>query len=196
MVKGRGIITATAAIPQLRKTNESTNRVWKVLFDSGSDGDIAFIRRSQKSSIDMHNRLHPQRWKTSNGTFETNKVGNILLTLPKFSTSKVMSVRPDIQFIDEDQPPPMYDLIIGLEILANWKAILNFHDKTVTIDHVELPMQSLQSLRNPKILNNLYREATELTISKATTSRVTKILDAKYDKANLPKVVEDNCKHL
>ena len=107
-----------------------------------------------------------------------------------------MSVRPDIQFIDEDQPPPMYDLIIGLETLANWKAILNFHDKTVTIDHVELPMQSLQSLCNPNMLNNLYREATEPTISKAATSRVTKILDAKYDKANLPKVVEDNCKHL
>jgi hypothetical protein len=52
----------------------------------------------------MHNRLHPQRWKTSNGIFETSKIGNVLLTLPKFSTSKIMSVRPNIQFIDEGQP--------------------------------------------------------------------------------------------
>ena len=66
-----------------------------------------------------------------------------------------MSVRPDIQFIDEDQPPQMYDLIIGLETLAKWKTILNFHDKTVTIDHVELPMQSLQSLDNPNMLKQL-----------------------------------------
>ena len=72
----------------------------------------------------MQNRLHPQRWKTSNGIFETHKVGIIKLTLPKFSTSKVMSVTPDIQFIEEGASPPMYDLIIGLETLAHWKAIL------------------------------------------------------------------------
>jgi hypothetical protein len=195
VVKGRGVTTATAAIPQLKGKNQP-NKVWKVLFDSGSDGDIAFIRKSDKASIDMHNRLHPQRWKTSNGIFETSKIGNVLLTLPKFSTSKIMSVRPDIQFIDEDQPPPMYDLIIGLETLGEWKTILNFHDKTVTIDHVELPMQSLQSLSDPKILNNLYREATEPAISRVATNRVTQILDAKYEKANLPEVVENNCKHL
>ena len=54
VVKGRGIVTATAAIPQLRVHNESSNtkKVWKVLFDSGSDGDIAFIKKSEKASID------------------------------------------------------------------------------------------------------------------------------------------------
>eukprot|EP00957_Ditylum_brightwellii_P013621 1027571-Ditylum_brightwellii.AAC.1 len=67
-----------------------------------------------------------------------------------------MSVRPDIQFISEDQPPPMYDLIIRLEMLSKWKAILNFHNKTVTIDQVELPIESLQSLSKKKLLNNLY----------------------------------------
>jgi len=75
-----------------------------VLFNSDSDGDIAFIYRSDKSSIKMQNRLHPQRWKTSNGIFESNKVGIIKLTLPRFSTNEVMSVTPDIQFIEE--PPP------------------------------------------------------------------------------------------
>ena len=38
---------------------------------------------------------------------------------------------PDIQFIEEGQPPPVYELIIDLETLANWKAILNFHDLTL-----------------------------------------------------------------
>ena len=119
VVKGRGYATATAAIPQLKHTESSkSKKVWKVLFDSGLDGDIAFIRKSERASIDMHTRLHPQRWKTSNGIFETNKVGNIKLTIPKFSPSKVMSCMPDIQFIEDDQPPPMYNLIIGLETLC------------------------------------------------------------------------------
>ena len=54
-----------------------------------------------------------------------------------------MSGVPDIQFIDEDQPHPMYDLIIGIETLAHWKAILNFQEKTVTFNHIELTMQAL-----------------------------------------------------
>eukprot|EP00957_Ditylum_brightwellii_P145685 11092431-Ditylum_brightwellii.AAC.1 len=100
-----------------------------------------------------------------------------------------MSVRPGIQFIGKDQPPPMYDLIIRLETLSKSKAILNFHDRTVTIDQVKLLTESLQSLPKKKLLNNLYQEATD-------TNRVTQILDVKYEKANLPKVVNDNCTHL
>ena len=121
----------------------------------------------------------------------------MLLTLPRFGISRVMSVRPDIQFIDKDQPPLMYDLTIGLETLSEWKMILNFHDKTVTIGHVELPMESLERLGNKKMLNNLYREETEPAISCVVTNQITQVLDVKYEKANfLLKVVEDNCGHL
>ena len=90
----------------------------------------------------------------------------------------------------------MYDLIIGLETSSNWKMILNLHDKIVIINHVELPIQSLESLYNPEMLNNLYREATEPAISRVATNGVTQILDAKYEKADLPNVVEDSCRHL
>ena len=97
-----------------------------------------------------------------------------------------MSLMPDIHFIEEGSPSPMYDLIIGLETLVKWKAILNFHDKTLTIDHVALPMQDLHSLDDPKLLNNIYTESTEPSVSCVATNRVTQILDAKYEKANLP----------
>ena len=33
-------------------------------------------------------------------------------------------------------------------------------------------------------------------MSRVATNRVTQILDAKYEKANLPEVVDNNCKHL
>ena len=57
-------------------------------------------------------------------------------------------------------------------------------------------MQSLASLGDKHELYNLYRESLEPSISKIATKRVTRILDTKYDKANLPEVVEDTCKHL
>ena len=88
----------------------------------------------------------------------------------------------------------MYDLTIGIETLSYWKAILNFHDKTVIIYYVELPMHSL--LCNPRMLKNLYREATAPAISLIATNQVTQLFDAKYEKVKLPKVVEDNCRHL
>ena len=92
-----------------------------------------FIKKSDKAFIDMHDRLHPHRWKTSNSISDTTKVGNVLITLLRFSISKIMPVGPDIQFINEDQPPPMYDPIIDLETLSEWKTTLNFYDETVTI---------------------------------------------------------------
>ena len=90
----------------------------------------------------------------------------------------------------------MYDLIIGLEMWSNWKAILNFHDKTVTIDHVKLPIYSLQNMCSPEILDNLYQEATEPTISRIATNWVTQILDTKYEMADMPKIVKYHCIHL
>ena len=58
VVKGRGVTIAMAVIPQLKGKNQPS-KLWKVLFDSVSDGDIVFIRKSEESSIGMHNRLHP-----------------------------------------------------------------------------------------------------------------------------------------
>ena len=106
-----------------------------------------------------------------------------------------MSVTLDIQFIEEGNSPPMYDLIIGLETLANWKTILNFHELTLTINHVKLSMQSLGDLSD-KALHNLYKEAQEPSISCVATKRVTQILAAKYEKVNLPEIVNDSCKHI
>ena len=76
---------------------------------------------------------------------------------------------PDIHFIEEGDSSPMYDLIIGLETLVQWKAILNLYDNILTIDHVALPMQDLHSLDDPKLLNNIYTESTEPSVSRVTS---------------------------
>ena len=59
-----------------------------MLFDSGSDGDIAFIRKSEQASTDMHKQLHPQYWKTSSGIFETNKLVTHYLVTPVLAPQK------------------------------------------------------------------------------------------------------------
>ena len=69
----------------------------------------------------------------------------------------------------------MYDLIIGKQSLHDIGAVLDFREKTITIDSILLPMRNIVNLQiKPSV----------------------RILDAKYDKADLPEIVRTSCPHL
>ena len=86
--------------------------------DSGSDGDLLFVHPRNKECIPQKERFAPQKWKTSNGTFKTTKVGNLEIKFPKFSESKLFKIKPDIIDIPHEMNKPIYDLIIGVEKMA------------------------------------------------------------------------------
>jgi hypothetical protein len=73
-------------------------------------------------------------------------------------------------------------------------------EKTITIDDVLLPMRNINNLQlKPSIsralkLNSSF--AQEPTSTRNATKCVVKILGAKYDKADLPSIVKNNCMHL
>ena len=78
--------------------------------------------------------------------------------------------------------------------------ILNFVDKLMIINQIVLPMQSIDKLptSNKKALGfknslakNMEPKSTELA-----SQRIVEILDAKYEKENLPELVENECSHL
>ncbi len=50
-----------------------------VLLDTGSSGDLLFIRKGSQKYIPCVKRSAPQSWGNSNGTFLTKKVGEIPL---------------------------------------------------------------------------------------------------------------------
>jgi hypothetical protein len=52
-------------------------RTIRVLLDSGSSGDLLFMKKGCSKRITVVKRVVPQSWGTSNGTFVTNRVGNI-----------------------------------------------------------------------------------------------------------------------
>ena len=45
--------------------------LWRVLLDSGSDGDILFQRKNDKLKVPYTKRITPQFWHTSMGLFKT-----------------------------------------------------------------------------------------------------------------------------
>jgi hypothetical protein len=77
---------------------------------------------------------------------------------------------------------------------------LDFQEKTITIDKILLPMRNIVNLQlKPRITRALKDNtcfAQELISTRSATKRKVKILDAKYEKADRPAIVRENCSHL
>jgi hypothetical protein len=172
----------------------------RVLLDTGSSGDLLFIRKGSQKYIPTMKRAVPLSWGASNGTFKTNKVGDITLSFVEYSLSKSVHLTPDIVEYDAGATAPLYDLIIGKQTLHDIGAVLDFKEKTITIDNILLPMRNIINLQlKPSVTRALRHntcQAQEPGSTQNATKRVIEILNAKYDKANLPAIVKDICHHL
>jgi hypothetical protein len=89
----------------------------------------------------------------------------------------------------------MYDLIIGKQTMHNLGVVLDFQEKTIKIDKILLPMRNIANLQlKPRITralreNNYY--AQEPISTRSTTKCVVEILDANYEKADLPAIIRE-----
>ena len=120
VIKGVGICAVIIAVPckHVKNIEELPPQVWwKILLDSTSDGDLLFIAKPQLKNIQNEKRCAGKSWQTSNGTFKTTHLSNLELMFSAFTKFKIFSVRPDIVIIDKE---PMFDLILGIEILAKF----------------------------------------------------------------------------
>jgi hypothetical protein len=63
-------------------------------------------------------RAVPQSWGTSNGTFQTKRVGVIDISFMEYSaSSKSVKLTPDIVEYEKGAQAPLYDLIISKQTL-------------------------------------------------------------------------------
>jgi hypothetical protein len=92
-------------------------------------------------------RAVPKSWNTSNSTFKTKKVGEVELSFVKYSASKKVYLHPDIVEYSKGGPSTLYGLIIGKQTLHDIGAVLDFKEKTITIDDVLLPMRNINNLQ-------------------------------------------------
>ncbi len=155
---------------------------------------------SPDEHISVAKQAVPQSWGTSNGTLKTNKVGDIELFFEEYSASKKVCFQPDILEYKLGDQAPMYDLIISKQILHNLGVVLDFKEKTTQIDKILLPMRNITNLQVKPSITRVLRHDTCLTQESistcSTTKRVVEILDAKYEKTELPAIIRENCSHL
>ncbi len=176
------------------------NKTIRVLLDSGSSGDLLFMKKGSSKRISIVKRVIPQSWGTSNGTFVTNKVGDIEISFVEYSASKKVCLQLDIVEYSLGDQAPTYDLIIGKQTMHDLGTKLDFQEKTITIDKILLPMRNIANLQLKPRIDRALRENTcfaqEPISTRSATKRMVKILDAKYEKADLPAIIRENCSHL
>jgi hypothetical protein len=186
-----GRTTAIVAVMRGRPKNSQhhprSNKHYKqkfvrVLLDSGSDGNLLFVDKDKPMLLPSLKRLVPQSWNTSNGMFQTKRKAEIELNFFEYSNSKSFLVEPDIVEYDKINKP-QYNLILGVKTMKKYGIILDFKDKMITVDEVNLPMQTINYLQGSSTLRalNLTRSlAMEPHSTQDATKYVTRILDSKY----------------
>jgi hypothetical protein len=139
-------------------------------------------------------------WGTSNGTFVTDRVGDIEISFVEYSASKKVHLQLDILEYSPGDQALMYDFIIGKQTMQDLGGKLDFQEKTITIDKILLPMRKIANLQfKPRITRALIEStcfAQGPISTRSKTKRVVKILHAKYEKADLPAIIRENSSHL
>jgi len=104
--------TVTVGSPFFERHPGEEVRPLRILFDSGSEGNLLFVRKTDSRPYESYELAFPTTWETSTGLFKTGKMARINLLWPEFSQSKIMSVEPDVKIMDDDQMFS-YDRAIG-----------------------------------------------------------------------------------
>jgi hypothetical protein len=71
--------------------------------------------------------------------FQTRRKAEIELNFFEYSDSNRDLAEPDIVEFDKNNKPQI-DLILGVKTMKKYGIILDFKDKTITVDEVKLPM--------------------------------------------------------
>ena len=174
-----------------------TKKIVRVLLDSGSDGDLLFHKKGKTMLLPYSKRLVPLSWHTLNGIFQTEKRAEVELKFFDYSDSKTFRASPDV--VEYEGTRPQYDLILGCKSMKELGVVLDFKDKTITLDSIILPMRNINNLQKAQKLRALQANnalAQEPTSTREATKRVVGILDANYQKADVRAIVDTHCNHL
>jgi hypothetical protein len=152
----------------------------RVLLDSGSSGDLLFMKKGSNKRISVVKWVVPQLWDTSNGTFVTDRVGNIEIFFVEYSVSKRVCLKLDIVEYGPGDQAPMYDLIIGKQAMHHLGVKLDFQKKTITIYKILLLMRNIVDLQLKPRITRALRENTcfaqEPISTRSTTKRMVKMM--------------------
>ena len=157
-------------------------RMFKVLLDSGASGSIAssasmpsLLMKGASTTSGDHTV-----WNTAAGSFTTVTKTTMDLIFPEFSLTRVVHAEVHVT----SQTLSGYDMILGRDMLSDLGLVLDFSRNIIVWESGEMPMKVRSATRE----NSLFIKEPVPLMHEA--DRMSKILDAKYKKADLRKIAD------
>jgi hypothetical protein len=119
-------------------------------------------------------------WNTAAGSFTTATKTTMDLIFPEFSLTRVVHAELHIT----SQTLSGYDMILGRDMLSDLGLVLDFSRNIIIWEAGEMPMKVRSATRE----NSLFIKEPVPLMHEA--DRMSKILDAKYKKADLRKIAD------
>jgi len=154
----------------------------KVLLDSGASSSLVNADKVAKLKV---KRSTPAQWNTAAGSFSTIARCALEFALPELSPSKVVKASVHVT----QQRLGNYDMILGRDLLEELGLQMNFAEHTIRWGDGEIPMKPTDATSETSFFVNDPSSISD------EAERMSRILDAKYAKADLDEVV-NSCTHL
>jgi hypothetical protein len=180
-----------AVIKGGKKNREIKYDNLQVLIDTGSSHSLI----NKKYGLESNRKESIKQYSTGSGVLKTKYKTMEQLMLPEFSDKKNITWH----FSVFEGKEVGYDVIIGRDLTLELKMDISFANKSISWEGIEIPMRNFNKLKKWNIsrmeMKAIIQESTEPIVTQEATERILKILDSKYEKANLRLVVK-GAKHL
>jgi hypothetical protein len=133
-------------------------------------------------------------WTTKAGTFTTTRNTHLKFLQPEFNQSKIITWACHVDDT-ATASGSQYDMILGRDLLEALGSIINFNDHTMMWEEATIPMKDYGSISTLQAADAYCDKIFMTDIKNKVTTPMTRILDAKYKKAELAKVASES-KHL
>ena len=184
------IMNLTTTVRARLKQNDSDSsnnglvETINVLIDTGCSKTIIKRKVLSDETLTNHRVAKETIWNTKGGVFTTRSECDTTFTLPNFTSSREIQHRCAV---DEANLGP-YDMIIGRDLLKKLGMDILFSTGHLRWDGITIPMQpcdsnAIASQESEAVLQQLEEMENEELME------ATKVLDAKYEKADIDKEV-------
>ena len=163
---------------RVSKKDSKPSAYVKILLDSGASASIVHERYVRNNNYSLR-KTTKNTWSTMAGSFATSYETEINLKLPELYHTAHISVPCHVTKQNSN-----YDIIFGRDILRELKIILDFNQNTVQREEVIIPMKPRDSTYETHFAISDSKNVVQ------ATRRIKKILDAKYEKANLKEITK------
>ena len=148
----------------------------RALLDSGGAESLVTSKVAKNLRIKTSNNK-PKTWSTPAGELTTRAKVKSQFTIPELQERKM--IEWDFHVTES---LGAYDMIIGRDIMEFLGIDIRFSDMTIKWDHYDMPFKDIDS----DFLQSYHIREDELMSQES--ERISKILDAKYEKADLTEV--------